>query len=91
MVKTYGEGPTRVEALKGINLRVQAGEFVSIMGPSGSGKSTLRNLISALDTPGDGTIRIDGEDTARLGDDALTLFRRRRIGLTFSSSIFCRP
>jgi putative ABC transport system ATP-binding protein len=64
-------------------LSVQRGEFVSIMGPSGSGKSTLLNLISALDTPTAGTIRIDGDDVSKLDDDALTLFRRRRIGLVF--------
>jgi len=83
VTKTYGQGPTRVEALKGIDLRVEAGEFVSIMGPSGSGKSTLLNLVSALDAPTAGSIAIDGENTARLDDDALTLFRRRRIGLIF--------
>jgi putative ABC transport system ATP-binding protein len=81
--KTYGEGAARVDALRGIDLSVQRGEFVSIMGPSGSGKSTLLNLISALDTPSSGTIRIDGNDISRLDDDALTLFRRRRIGLVF--------
>jgi putative ABC transport system ATP-binding protein len=81
--KTYGEGPARVEALKGVNLRVEAGEFVSVMGPSGSGKSTLLNLVSALDTPSSGRILIDGNDTSKLNDDALTLLRRRKIGLVF--------
>jgi putative ABC transport system ATP-binding protein len=81
--KTYGTGPARVEALRSVSLRVPAGEFVSVMGPSGSGKSTLLNLVSALDTPTRGRIVIDGEDTARLNDDALTIFRRRKIGLIF--------
>jgi putative ABC transport system ATP-binding protein len=81
--KTYGDGPARVEALKGVSLRVSAGEFVSVMGPSGSGKSTLLNLVSALDTPSSGRILIDGHDTSTLNDDALTLFRRRKIGLVF--------
>jgi putative ABC transport system ATP-binding protein len=81
--KTYGHGPSRVEALKGVDLRIERGEFVSIMGPSGSGKSTLLNLVSALDAPSSGTIAIDGEDISRLDDDALTLFRRRTIGLIF--------
>ena len=81
--KTYGQGPNRVEALRGIDLRVQAGQFVSIMGPSGSGKSTLLNLVSALDTPDAGSIVIDGQEIGPMTDDALTLFRRRRIGLVF--------
>jgi putative ABC transport system ATP-binding protein len=81
--KSYGEGPTRVDALREVNLEVTAGEFTSIMGPSGSGKTTLLNLISALDLPSSGRILIDGQDVATLDDDALTLFRRRKIGLIF--------
>ena len=81
--KTYGEGPTRVEALVDVDLSIPAGQFVSIMGPSGSGKSTLLNLVSALDVPSAGSIRIDGQDIGTLDDDALTLFRRRKIGLIF--------
>jgi putative ABC transport system ATP-binding protein len=81
--KTYGEGPNRVHALKNIDFAVRAGEFVSIMGPSGSGKSTLLNLVSALDAPSSGQIEIDGHDIARLDDDALTRFRRHKIGLVF--------
>jgi putative ABC transport system ATP-binding protein len=83
LVKTYGEGANRVEALKGIDLYIAPGEFVSIMGPSGSGKSTLLNLVSALDTPTTGEISIDGHETSSMSDDALTLFRRRKIGLIF--------
>ncbi|HKU40184.1 MAG TPA: ABC transporter ATP-binding protein [Polyangiales bacterium] len=83
MTKSYGAGARRVDALRGIDLDVARGEFISIMGPSGSGKSTLLNLISALDTPTSGEIRIDGQDISNLGDDELTMFRRRKIGLVF--------
>ncbi len=83
VTKVYGEGESRTRALAGIDLRVEAGEFVSIMGPSGSGKSTLLNLISALDIPTEGEILLDGEAVARMDDDALTSFRRRKIGLIF--------
>jgi putative ABC transport system ATP-binding protein len=72
-----------VEALRSIDLEIAAGEFTSIMGPSGSGKTTLLNLISALDVPTHGRIIIDGQDIAAHDDDALTLFRRRKIGLIF--------
>jgi putative ABC transport system ATP-binding protein len=81
--KTYGDGATRVEAFVAIDLHIPAGQFVSIMGPSGSGKSTLLNLVSALDVPSDGRIHIDGQDIGTLDDDALTLFRRRKMGLIF--------
>jgi putative ABC transport system ATP-binding protein len=83
VTKTYGEGPSRVEALKSVDLQIPAGQFVSIMGPSGSGKSTLLNLVSALDLPSSGRISIDGQEIGSLNDDALTLFRRRKIGLIF--------
>jgi putative ABC transport system ATP-binding protein len=83
VTKTYGDGPNRVDALKGVDLSIQAGEFVSVMGPSGSGKSTLLNLVSALDLPSAGEISIDGQAIGTLDDDALTLFRRRKIGLIF--------
>jgi putative ABC transport system ATP-binding protein len=85
VVKSYGEGAARVEALKGVDLRVARGEFVSIMGASGSGKSTLLNLLAALDVPSSGSIRIDGQEIASMSDDALTLFRRRKIGLVFQA------
>jgi putative ABC transport system ATP-binding protein len=83
VTKTYGDGASRVDALKSVDLRIPAGQFVSIMGPSGSGKSTLLNLVSALDTPSAGQISIDGQEIGSLDDDALTLFRRRKIGLIF--------
>jgi len=81
--KTYGAGATRVEALRDLTLHIAAGEFASIMGPSGSGKSTLLNLVSALDLPSAGQINIAGRDLCALDDDALTIFRRRTIGLVF--------
>jgi putative ABC transport system ATP-binding protein len=74
---------SQVQALRGVDLRIAPGEFVSIMGPSGSGKSTLLNLIAALDTPTAGTIRFDGQDVGTLSDDQLTLLRRRKIGIVF--------
>lgn len=81
--KTYGEGSAAVHALRGVDLHIPAGQFVSVMGPSGSGKSTLLNLVSALDAPTTGSVVIGGEDVGALSDDRLTLFRRRSIGLVF--------
>lgn len=81
--KTYGEGESRVIALNHLDLTLNQGQFVSIMGASGSGKSTLLNLMSALDAPSEGSIVIDGQDISAMDDDQLTLFRRRRIGLVF--------
>lgn len=81
--KTYGEGAAAVHALRGVDLHIPAGQFVSVMGPSGSGKSTLLNLVSALDAPTAGAISIGGEDVGAMSDDRLTLFRRRTIGLVF--------
>jgi len=83
VTKVYGDGTTQVEALRGVSLAIGRGEFVSIMGPSGSGKSTLLNLLSALDAPTSGTIVLDGNDLRTMSDDAITLLRRRRIGLVF--------
>jgi putative ABC transport system ATP-binding protein len=81
--KTYGEGESQVTALSHLDLVLEQGQFVSIMGASGSGKSTLLNLVSAIDAPSSGSIVIDGEDISRMDDDRLTLFRRRKIGLVF--------
>jgi putative ABC transport system ATP-binding protein len=78
-------GEARVEALRGIDLDVARGEFVSVMGPSGSGKSTLLHLIGGLDQPTAGAVLLDGTDLAALNDDALTLVRRRRIGFVFQA------
>jgi putative ABC transport system ATP-binding protein len=80
--KTYMLGKVPVEALHGINLRVEQGEFLSILGPSGSGKSTLLNLIGALDKPTSGKMIIDGTDLSTLNDDQLTDVRRK-IGFVF--------
>ena len=80
--KTYMLGKVPVEALHGVNLKVESGEFVSILGPSGSGKSTLLNLIGALDKPSTGKMLIEGTDLATLNDDQLTDVRRK-IGFVF--------
>ena len=80
--KTYMLGKVPVEALRGINLRVERGEFLSILGPSGSGKSTLLNLIGALDKPTSGRLLIDGVDVSTLNDNQLTNIRRK-IGFVF--------
>ncbi|MDR0471979.1 MAG: ABC transporter ATP-binding protein [Nitrososphaerota archaeon] len=80
--KTYMLGKVPVEALRGVNFRVEPGDFVSILGPSGSGKSTMLNLIGALDKPTAGTMLIDGVDISRLNDNQLSDLRRR-IGFVF--------
>lgn len=83
--KTYGKGDTAVEALKGINLSVQKGEFIAIVGTSGSGKSTLLHMLGGLDRPTSGFVSIDGKDIFTLKDEELTIFRRRKIGFVFQS------
>lgn len=80
--KTYMLGKIPVEALRGVNMKVEAGDFVSILGPSGSGKSTMLNLIGALDKPTSGTLLIDGVDISKLSDNQLTDLRKR-IGFVF--------
>jgi putative ABC transport system ATP-binding protein len=85
LTKVFGTGEARVEALRGIDLRIEEGQFVAVMGPSGSGKSTLLHLIGGLDAPTAGTVRVGGEDLGTLNDDRLTLLRRRRIGFIFQA------
>jgi putative ABC transport system ATP-binding protein len=80
--KTYMLGKVPVEALRGVNFKVETGDFVSILGPSGSGKSTMLNLIGGLDKPTSGTLRIDGVDISTLNDNQLSDLRRR-IGFVF--------
>jgi putative ABC transport system ATP-binding protein len=80
--KTYMLGKVPVEALRGVNLKVEEGDFISILGPSGSGKSTMLNLIGALDKPTSGTLLIDGVDISKLNDNQLADLRKR-IGFVF--------
>jgi macrolide transport system ATP-binding/permease protein len=82
--RTYGSDPT-VEALRGIDLTIDRGEWVAIVGPSGSGKSTLLNILGCLDHPTAGTYHIDGLDLSRLSDGELTAVRARSIGFVFQS------
>jgi putative ABC transport system ATP-binding protein len=85
LVKTYGSGDTAVRALDGVTVAFASGEFTAIMGPSGSGKSTLMHCLAGLDTPTSGSVRIGGTEISGLGDRALTLLRRRRVGFIFQS------
>jgi putative ABC transport system ATP-binding protein len=82
-VKVYRRSKNEVRALAGVSLEVPRGQFVSVMGSSGSGKSTLLNLLGALDVPTRGTITIDGRVISQLPDDALSTFRRDRLGFVF--------
>ena len=83
--KYYGNGATIVKALDGVTLSVSDGEFVAIVGTSGSGKSTLLHLMGGLDRPTSGKVTITNQDIFSLGDNALTIFRRRKIGFVFQS------
>ena len=83
--KYYGTGDTRVKALDGVDLRIEQGEFVAIVGTSGSGKSTLLHMLGGLDRPTAGTVTVDGKDIFGLKDEALTIFRRRKIGFVFQA------
>ena len=83
--KYYGSGDTMVRALDGVNLSVEDGEFAAIVGTSGSGKSTLLHMLGGLDRPTDGKVLVEGKDIFSLGDDELTIFRRRKIGFVFQS------
>ena len=83
--KYYGAGDTQVKALDGVDLSIEQGEFVAIVGTSGSGKSTLLHMLGGLDRPTSGTVAVDGRDIFALKDEALTIFRRRKIGFVFQS------
>ena len=85
LIKTYGTGEAKVEALRGVNLTVNKGEFLSIVGTSGSGKSTLLHMLGGLDRPSEGKVIIDGKDIFSLKDEELTIFRRRKIGFVFQA------
>ena len=85
VTKSIDTGTHRVDILRGIDLEIQPGEFVAIMGASGSGKSTLLGLLAGLDSPTTGVIRLDGEDIARLDEDRLADIRGRKIGFVFQS------
>ena len=83
--KTYGSGDTEVRALDGVDLTVEKGEFAAVVGTSGSGKSTLLHMLGGLDRPTSGSVAVDGKDIFSLKDEALTIFRRRKIGFVFQS------
>ena len=83
--KIYGAGETEVRALDGVDLTVEKGEFVAVVGTSGSGKSTLLHMLGGLDRPTSGSVTVDGREIFSLKDEALTIFRRRKIGFVFQS------
>lgn len=83
--KIYGEGDNAVHALNGVDFKVEQGEFVAIVGTSGSGKSTLLHMLGGLDRPTSGSVEVDGKEIFLLKDEALTIFRRRKIGFVFQN------
>lgn len=85
LCKYYGSGATEVRALDGVNMSVESGEFVAIVGTSGSGKSTLLHMLGGLDRPTSGSVTVDGQQLFDLSDEALTIFRRRKIGFVFQA------
>ena len=83
--KVYGSGDTEVRALDGLDLTVEKGEFVAVVGTSGSGKSTLLHMLGGLDRPTGGTVTVDGKELSAMRDEELTIFRRRKIGFVFQN------
>ena len=85
VTKTYQKGKTEVEALKGVNLNIEKGEFLSIVGPSGSGKTTALNIIGCLDTPSSGNVLFDGTNLSKMKEKQLSRYRKENIGFIFQS------
>jgi len=83
--KQFGTGDLAIEVLRGVDLSIESGEFVAVMGPSGSGKSTLMSIIGGIEPPTSGQVIIDGVDIAKLSDDQRTIMRRRKIGFVFQA------
>ena len=83
--KIYGDGENAVHALDGVTLSIEPGEFAAVVGTSGSGKSTLLHMLGGLDRPTSGSVTVDGKDIFSLKDEALTIFRRRKIGFVFQN------
>jgi putative ABC transport system ATP-binding protein len=85
LTKQFGTGDLAIEVLRGVNLSIEPGEFVALMGPSGSGKSTLMSIIGGIEPPSGGQVLLDGVDISTLDDDQRTLLRRRKIGFVFQA------
>jgi putative ABC transport system ATP-binding protein len=85
VIKTYDSGENAVQALRGIDLKIDGGEFVSIIGPSGSGKSTLMHILGCLDTPSEGRYWLDGEDVASMSGKQLARIRNKKLGFVFQT------
>ena len=83
--KVYGKGETEVRALDGVNIVVEKGEFIAIVGTSGSGKSTLLHMLGGLDKPTEGSVTVDGNELSQMSDEELKIFRRRNIGFVFQN------